>query len=99
MTPPRSIVVAAEHAPAVALERALDLAEPGLVLPFAMTGAWRLPEALPWETRHAATILDAVRGRVPAPSVPAPLEALSPSELRLLPAGGKGTPATPSRGA
>lgn len=78
-----------QRAAAAALERALDLAEPdGLVLPFAMTGAWRLLEALPaWETRHAAlvaTILDAVRGRVPAPSVRAPLEELSPSELRVL---------------
>jgi LuxR family maltose regulon positive regulatory protein len=78
-----------QRAAAAALERALDLAEPdGLVLPFAMTGAWRLLEARPaWETRHAAliaTILDVVRGRVPAPSVQAPLEELSPSELRVL---------------
>ncbi|MEV4143594.1 LuxR C-terminal-related transcriptional regulator [Amycolatopsis sp. NPDC049691] len=77
------------RAAAAALERALDLAEPdGLVLPFAMTGAWRLLEARPaWETRHAAlvaTILDAVRGRVAAPSVRAPLAELSPSELRVL---------------
>jgi LuxR family maltose regulon positive regulatory protein len=49
-----------------ALEQALNLAEPDrLILPFAMTGAWKLLETLPRQgTSHAALvadILDAVR--------------------------------------
>ena len=75
-----------------AAERALGLAEPDrLVLPFMMTGAQELLEALPrHETAHAALltdILDIVHGSsLPAkdqsPSPPA--EELSPSELRVL---------------
>ena len=79
---------AANHA----AERALGLAEPDrLVLPFAMTGAEELLEALPrHETAHAALltdILDVLRGspqaakdQSPAP----PAEELSPTELRVL---------------
>ncbi|MFI5732599.1 LuxR C-terminal-related transcriptional regulator [Kribbella sp. NPDC051587] len=68
-----------------ALEQALDLAEPDrLILPFAITGAWQLLEALPaWDTKHAAlvtAILDAVRNNTPS----APVDPLSPSELRVL---------------
>ncbi|MFB7719168.1 LuxR C-terminal-related transcriptional regulator [Nocardia sp. NPDC056100] len=73
-----------------ALDRGLDLAEPErLILPFAVTGAWRLLETLPPQrTSHAALIadiLDAVRGGAPA-SLPTttPAAALSRSELRLL---------------
>jgi LuxR family transcriptional regulator, maltose regulon positive regulatory protein len=41
-----------ERAAREAIERALDLAEPDrLILPFAMTGAWRLLEALPSQGR------------------------------------------------
>ena len=75
-----------------AAERALGLAEPDrLVLPFMMTGAQELLEALPrHETAHAALltdILDIVHGSsLPAkdqsPSPPA--EELSPSELKVL---------------
>ena len=60
-----------------AVERALNLAEPDrLILPFAMTGAWELLEALPPQgTSHAALaadILDAVHGGAPAgPGQPA----------------------------
>ncbi|MDX6280131.1 MAG: LuxR family transcriptional regulator, maltose regulon positive regulatory protein [Kribbellaceae bacterium] len=72
-----------------AVEHALDLAEEDrLILPFLMTGAWRVLEVLPaWETRHAALvadILDVVRGGTAAPQSPTPVEALSPSELRVL---------------
>jgi LuxR family maltose regulon positive regulatory protein len=75
-----------------AVEQALNLAEPDrLILPFAMTGAWELLEALPPQgTSHAALvadILDAVDGGTPAgPGQPAPVvaEELSPSELRVL---------------
>jgi LuxR family transcriptional regulator, maltose regulon positive regulatory protein len=74
-----------------AVERALNLAEPDrLILPFAMTGAWELLEALPQGTSHAALvadILDAVHGGASAgPGQPAPgaAEELSPSELRVL---------------
>jgi LuxR family transcriptional regulator, maltose regulon positive regulatory protein len=79
---------AANHA----VERALGLAEPDrLVLPFAMTGAEELLEALPrHETAHAALltdVLDVLRGspqaakdQAPAP----PAEELSPTELRVL---------------
>jgi LuxR family transcriptional regulator, maltose regulon positive regulatory protein len=75
-----------------AAERALGLAEPDrLALPFAMTGARELLEALPrHETAHAALladILDVVHGSSLAAqeqsSLP-PAEELSPSELRVL---------------
>jgi LuxR family maltose regulon positive regulatory protein len=75
-----------------AAERALSLAEPDrLVLPFAMTGARELLEALPpHETGHGALradILDVLLGspsaaRHPGPATPA--EQLSPGELRVL---------------
>ncbi|HEX3957031.1 MAG TPA: LuxR C-terminal-related transcriptional regulator [Trebonia sp.] len=75
-----------------ALEQALNLAEPDrLILPFAMTGGWKLLADLPpGGTSHAALvadILDAVRDGAPATATtPAPVlaEALSPSELRVL---------------
>jgi LuxR family maltose regulon positive regulatory protein len=75
-----------------AAERALALAESDrLVLPFAMTGARELLEALPrHETAHAALltgILDVLHGSSPAAteqsSLP-PTEELSPGELRVL---------------
>jgi LuxR family maltose regulon positive regulatory protein len=75
-----------------AAERALALAEPDrLVLPFMMTGARELLEALPrHETAHAALltdILDIVHGSSPVAqeqsSLP-PAEELSPGELRVL---------------
>jgi LuxR family transcriptional regulator, maltose regulon positive regulatory protein len=81
-----------QRAANTATERALALAEPDrLVLPFAMTGARELLEALPrHQTAHAALltdVLDAVHGA----SLPAndqlaspPTEELSPSELRVL---------------
>jgi LuxR family transcriptional regulator, maltose regulon positive regulatory protein len=73
-------------------ERALTLAEPDrVVLPFAMTGAQELLEAMPRrETAHAgllSDILDAVSGAPPTPRPqPAspPTEQLSASELRVL---------------
>jgi LuxR family maltose regulon positive regulatory protein len=73
-------------------ERALALAEPDrLVLPFAMTGAGELLEALPrHETAHAALladILDVVHGASLAAndqSPTPPTEELSPTELRVL---------------
>ena len=75
-----------------AVEQALNLAEPDrLILPFAMTGAWELLEALPPQGMShaalAADILDAVHGGAPAgPGQPVPelAEELSPSELRVL---------------
>jgi LuxR family maltose regulon positive regulatory protein len=75
-----------------AAERALNLAEPDrLILPFAMTGAWQLLEAVPGHgTSHAALvidILDAIRGPGQGrPNQPAvmPVEELSRSELRVL---------------
>jgi LuxR family transcriptional regulator, maltose regulon positive regulatory protein len=81
-----------ERASRQAAEQALNLAEPDrLILPFAMTGAWRLLEALPPHgTSHAALvtdILDAIRGpgrggqNRPAMM---PVEELSRSELRVL---------------
>jgi LuxR family maltose regulon positive regulatory protein len=81
-----------ERAARTAVERALNLAEPDrLILPFAMTGAWELLEALPSQgTSHAALvsdILDAVHGGAPAGAGqpgPGPAEDLSPSELRVL---------------
>jgi LuxR family transcriptional regulator, maltose regulon positive regulatory protein len=81
-----------EHASQEAAEQALNLAEPDrLILPFAMTGAWHLLEALPPHgTSHAALvtdILDAIRSGARAGlSQPAmmPVEELSRSELRVL---------------
>jgi LuxR family maltose regulon positive regulatory protein len=79
-----------EHAAGAAVERALSLAEPDrLVLPFAMTGAWRLLETLhPRGDAHSAQIsdiLDAVRGCArPVDAVQDRAEPLSPSELRVL---------------
>jgi LuxR family transcriptional regulator, maltose regulon positive regulatory protein len=77
-----------ERAARAAVERALQLAEPDrLILPFAMTGAWRLLTALPPQgTSHAALvtdILDAVDGDGHA-AEPVPTDELSPSELRVL---------------
>jgi LuxR family maltose regulon positive regulatory protein len=75
------------------VEHALALAEPdGLVLPFAMTGAQPLLEALPrHETAHAAlliAILDVAHGSSPTAhhqsSSSSPTEELSASELRVL---------------
>ena len=81
-----------ERASHEAAERALNLAEPDrLILPFAMTGAWRLLETVPRHgTSHAALvidILDAIRdsGRGGQnQSATMPVEKLSRSELRLL---------------
>jgi LuxR family maltose regulon positive regulatory protein len=78
-----------ERASREAMERALSLAEADrLVLPFAMTGAWELLEALPSQgTPHAAlvaSILDAVRGDSTPRPAPALAEELSASELRVL---------------
>jgi LuxR family maltose regulon positive regulatory protein len=75
-----------------AAERALALAESDrLILPFAMTGAGELLEALPrHETAHAALladILDVLRGSSPAAEEPSPLppgKDLTPGELRVL---------------
>ena len=75
-----------------AAERALGLAEADrLVLPFAMTGSRKLLETLPrHETAHAALlsdILDIIRGAsvaVKDQPVQAPVEELSPGELRVL---------------
>ncbi len=75
-----------------AAERALALAEPDRpVLPFLMTGAGELLEAMPrHETAHAALlvdILDVMRGSAPAAAgqrPPLPAEELSPGELRVL---------------
>ncbi len=75
-----------------AAARALALAEPDrLVLPFTMTGAGELLEALPrHETAHAALltdILDVVHGASLAANDQSPTpqtEELSPSELRVL---------------
>jgi LuxR family maltose regulon positive regulatory protein len=81
-----------QRAANTATERALALAEPDrLVLPFAMTGARELLEALPrHETAHAALltdVLDVVHGASLAasdqPPSP-PTEELSPTELRVL---------------
>jgi LuxR family maltose regulon positive regulatory protein len=82
----------AERACQEAAEQALNLAEPDrLILPFAMTGAWRLLETSPRPgTSHAALvtdILDAIRGPgrggLKQPAV-LPVEELSRSELRVL---------------
>ncbi|MFC5187599.1 AAA family ATPase [Actinomadura harenae] len=76
------------HTARKAVETALDLAEPDrLILPFTLTGARRLLEAIPLhETAHAtliADILDIPRA-VPAAGSPEPGPGLSPSELRVL---------------
>jgi LuxR family maltose regulon positive regulatory protein len=81
-----------ERASREAAEQALNLAEPDrLILPFAMTGAWQLLEALPPHgTSHAALvteILDAIRSGARAglsQSAMMPVEELSRSELRVL---------------
>ena len=81
-----------ERAAVQAAEQALNLAEPDrLILPFAMTGAGQLLEALPRPgTSHAALvsdILDAIRGAGRGgPDQPAmlPVEELTRSELRVL---------------
>ncbi|GAB3930639.1 LuxR C-terminal-related transcriptional regulator [Kribbella albertanoniae] len=78
-----------QPAATAAIERALDLAERDrLILPFAMTGAWRVLEVLPtWKTKHAALvvdILDAVRSGTAAPPARTLVDPLSPSELRVL---------------
>jgi LuxR family transcriptional regulator, maltose regulon positive regulatory protein len=81
-----------QRAASAATERALALAEADrLVLPFAMTGSLELLEAMPrHETAHAALladILDVMRGSSASPgdeSLPAKIEQLSPSELRVL---------------
>jgi DNA-binding NarL/FixJ family response regulator len=72
-----------------AVERALSLAEADrLVLPFAMTGAWELPEALPSQgtsrTALVAGILGPIRGGATAQPTPKLAEELSASELRVL---------------
>jgi LuxR family maltose regulon positive regulatory protein len=81
-----------ERASREAAEQALNLAEPDrLILPFAMTGAWRLLETVPRHgTSHAALvtdILDAIRGSgqggLNQPAM-MPVEELSRSELRVL---------------
>src|SRR5208282_3473269 len=81
-----------QHAANQSAERALALAESDrLVLPFAMTGARELLEALPrHETAHAALladVLDVLRGSsLPAgdQSASPQAEELSPSELKVL---------------
>jgi len=81
-----------ERAAYEAVDRALNLAEPDrLILPFAMTGAWELLEALPPRgTSHGAMVtdvLDAVHGGVrtrAGRSAQGPVQALSQSELRVL---------------
>jgi LuxR family maltose regulon positive regulatory protein len=75
-----------------AAERALALAEPDrLILPFAMTGAAELLEALPrHQAAHAALladILDVLHGSSPAAkgqSSPPPTAELTPGELKVL---------------
>src|SRR5580692_5224190 len=81
-----------ERASREAAEQALILAEPDrLILPFAMTGAWRLLEARPGPgTSHGALvtdILDAIRGPGrdgPNQAAMMPVAELSRSELRVL---------------
>jgi LuxR family transcriptional regulator, maltose regulon positive regulatory protein len=81
-----------QRAASQAAERALALAESDrVVLPFAMTGAAGLLEALPrHQTAHAALladILDVLHGASPParpPSGSPPAEELSPGELRVL---------------
>jgi LuxR family maltose regulon positive regulatory protein len=74
-----------------AVERALNLAESDrLILPFAMTGAWVLLEALPpHETAHAALVAEVLElaGRDRQPAADHPMlvaETLSSTELRVL---------------
>ena len=75
-----------------AAERALALAEPDrLILPFAMTGAAELLEALPrHQAAHAALladILDVLHGSSPAAKgqpAPPPTAELTPGELKVL---------------
>jgi LuxR family transcriptional regulator, maltose regulon positive regulatory protein len=84
--------LADDRSAAAAAERALDLAEADrLILPFAMTGALELLEAIPrHETAHAALladILDVLRGisvARPDQSWRSRVEQLSPTELRVL---------------
>jgi len=75
------------HAALAAVEQALNLAEQDrLILPFALTGAWKLVETLRG-TSHAALVgdvLDAVHRGAPARPTELPAEELSPSELRVL---------------
>ncbi|HEV2239729.1 MAG TPA: LuxR C-terminal-related transcriptional regulator, partial [Streptosporangiaceae bacterium] len=81
-----------QRAASQAIERALALAEADrLVLPFAITGAGELLEAMPrHETAHAALltdILDVLHGSAETAGdqpAPPPAEELSPSELRVL---------------
>jgi LuxR family transcriptional regulator, maltose regulon positive regulatory protein len=81
-----------QRAATAATESALALAEADrLVLPFAMTGALNLLDAVPsHETAHAALVTDiaeVIRGSSLAPDhepSPAEIEPLSPSELRVL---------------
>jgi LuxR family maltose regulon positive regulatory protein len=81
-----------QRAATAATERALALSEADrLVLPFAMTGALELLEAMPrHETAHTALVTDIVeviRGSFIAPGdepPPVQIEPLSPSELRVL---------------
>jgi LuxR family transcriptional regulator, maltose regulon positive regulatory protein len=81
-----------QRAASQAAECALALAEPDrLILPFAITGARELLEALPrHETAHAALladILDVLHGAsrsAKEPSSLPPAEELSPAELRVL---------------
>jgi LuxR family maltose regulon positive regulatory protein len=81
-----------ERASQEAAEQALNLAEPDrLILPFAMTGAWRLLETVPpHRTSHAALvtdILDATRGPGRGGRnqlAMKPVGELSRSELRVL---------------
>jgi LuxR family maltose regulon positive regulatory protein len=81
-----------QRAAGQAADRALALAEADrLVLPFAMTGARELLEALPsHQTGHPALradILDVLRGAsrpAPRPDPAPPAEPLSPGELRVL---------------
>jgi LuxR family maltose regulon positive regulatory protein len=69
-----------------ALERALHLAEPDrLILPFTMTGAWRLLTDVPHHsTSHAALITDILDTVQDEPGRGALTENLSPTELRVL---------------
>jgi LuxR family maltose regulon positive regulatory protein len=78
-----------ERATRAAVEQSLHLAEPDrLILPFAMTGGWKLLIALPsLDTAHAALIadiLDTVRGGGAVHAAAGPSGELSPSELRVL---------------
>ncbi|TCO19667.1 LuxR family maltose regulon positive regulatory protein [Kribbella steppae] len=67
-------------------ERALHLAEPDrILLPFVMTGAAPLLAGLPTHgTTHAALVTDILDATSTHSAAPAPAEALSKSELRVL---------------